>query len=272
MLKDSVNISLVEWVDSLMARGKIAFSIEELKQAFPNNSDGSLKQALNRLFKKKKAVSIHKGYYLLITPQYQSRGILPPSVYLDALMKHLNRPYYVGLLNAAAFHGSAHQQPQEYFVFTSFPQLRPVGKKGMRVNYISIKELPEKFLETRKTESGYLKISSPELTAIDLIHFSKRIGGLSRAATVLNELTEELSLDKLNASFLAQVSAVSIQRLGYLLEKILNKKEIAEHLYNQSKNAKIKFYRKPLSSNGGKKGFAFDEKWKLIINTEIEPD
>lgn len=272
MSKDNVDISLVEWVDSLMAHGKIAFSIEELKQAYPNNSDGSLKQALNRLFKKKKAVSIYKGYYLLLTSQYQSRGILPPSIYLDALMKYLNRPYYVGLLNAAAFHGSAHQQPQEYFVFTNFPQLRPSGKKGMRVNYISIKEIPEKYLETKKTESGYLKISSPELTAIDLVQFSKRIGGLSRTATVLNELTEAISKNKLNETFLKQVSAVSIQRLGYILEKILNKKELAEQLYHQCKISKIKFYRKPLSSNGEKKGFAFDEKWKLIINTEIEPD
>lgn len=255
-----------------MAKGKIAFSIEELKLAYPNNSDTSLKQALNRLFKKKKAVSIHKGFYLLISPQYQSRGILPPSVYIDALMKYLNRPYYIGLLNAAAFHGSAHQQPQEYFVFTNFPQLRPVGKKGIRVNYISIKEMPQQFLETKKTESGYLKISSPELTAIDLVQFSKRIGGLSRAATVLEELAEAISTNKLNETFLRQVPAVSIQRLGYILEKILNKKELTEQLYNQCKLSKIKFHRKPLSSNGEKKGFAFDEKWKLIINTEIEPD
>jgi predicted transcriptional regulator of viral defense system len=77
---------------------------------------------------------------------------------------------------------------------------------------------------------------------------------------------------RLDSSFLTHVSAVSIQRLGYILKKVLNKKELAEKLYNQCKASEIKFYRKPLSSNGEKKGFAFDEKWKLIINTEIEPD
>lgn len=272
MAKENGNISLVEWVDNLMSHGKIAFSMEELKLAFPNNSDTSLKQALNRLFKKKKAVSIYKGYYLLITPQYQSRGILPPAIYLDAFMKHLNRPYYIGLLNAAAFHGSAHQQPQEYFVFTNFPKLRPVGKKGTIVNYISIKEIPEKFLETRKTESGYVKISSLELTAFDLIHFEKRIGGLSRAATVLNELFDELKNESFNSAILTEVPSVSIQRLGYILEKVLNKKEIADNLYNQCKALKIKFNRKTLSASGEKAGFPYDEKWKLIINTEIEPD
>ena len=47
---------------------------------------------------------------------------------------------------------------------------------------------------------------------------------------------------------------------------------MADHLYAQCQNAGIKFYRKPLSSNGKMKGFSFDDKWKLVINTEIEPD
>jgi hypothetical protein len=36
-------------------------------------------------------------------------GIVPPEFYIDDLMKHLTRPYYVSLLNAAAFYGAAHQ-------------------------------------------------------------------------------------------------------------------------------------------------------------------
>lgn len=266
------SMGLSEWTDNAMAKGKVAFSLEDLRAALPAYSEANLKQALNRLFKKGKAISIHKGYYLLITPQYQSRGILPPAIYLDGLMKYLKRPYYLGLLNAAAFHGASHQQPQEFFVVTNFPQLRQVNKKGIKVNYISKKQIPEKLLESRKTESGYLKISSPELTAIDIIHFEKRIGGLSRSATILNELVEEIKFEKINADFLKQVPSISVQRLGYILDKVLHKTEMASHLYNQCKEAKIKFYRKPLATYGKTKGFSSDEKWKVIINTEIEPD
>jgi hypothetical protein len=61
-------------------------------------------------------------------------------------MKFLKRPYYVGLLNAAAFYGAAHQQPQEYFVFTNFPPLRPTSKRGIKINYISKREVPALFL------------------------------------------------------------------------------------------------------------------------------
>lgn len=264
------NISLSEWAESRMANGKITFSIEEVRDAFPTYTETTLKLPLNRLFKKGKAISIHKGFYLLIPPQYQIRGILPPTQYLDGLMKYLNRPYYLGLLNAAAFHGAAHQQPQEFFVFTNFPQIRTINKVGIKVNYISINHIPEKLLESRKTESGYLKISSPELTAVDLIHFEKRIGGLSRAATILQELVDEIKPEKINSYFLHQVSALSIQRLGFILDKILHKKEIADHLYNKCIEANIKFHRKPLKASGKTKGFTSDERWKVIINTEIE--
>ena len=219
------SISLHEWVDKLLKTGKLAFSIDELRQSYPNKSEASLKLALNRLSKKEKILSIHRGYYLIIPPQYASRGIIPPAIYLDAMMKYLERPYYLGLLNAASFYGAAHQQPQEFFVFTNLPQLKTVNKKGLRVNYISKKNVSTKLIEKRKTEGGYLNISSPELTAADLIQFEKRIGGLSRAATIINELVEEMKFENITELFLNEVPALTIQRLGFILDKILNKKE-----------------------------------------------
>lgn len=264
------NIRLTDWKDDLLAKGRNSFSLEQVKKAFPTHSEIAVKRSLNRLSVKGEIVSIYKGYYLIISSQYASRGILPPTIYIDALMKYLNRPYYMGLLNAAALHGASHQQPQEFFVFTNFPVLRDTKRKGILVNYISIKNFPEKLLEERKTESGYLKISSPELTAIDLINFEKRVGGLDRVSTVLNELSDEIKPEKFNPAFLKVVSSVSVQRLGYILDKVLEKTELAEQLYLTCKKEKIKFYRKPLKASGKVKGFTFDEKWKIIINTDIE--
>ena len=74
------SLTIPEWVESLLQKGRIAFSIEELRQKYPDYSDAALKLILNRLFKKKKALSIHKGFYLIIAPQYASRGILPPLI------------------------------------------------------------------------------------------------------------------------------------------------------------------------------------------------
>ncbi len=186
-------------------------------------------------------------------------------------MKFLERPYYAGLLNAASFHGAAHQQPQEFFVFTNFPTLRPTSKKGIKINYISKKEIPATFLEKRKTETGFINISNPALTAMDLVQFDKRISGLDRAATVLNELAETIMPEQITEHLLKEVPVTAIQRLGFLLEVVLQK-DIGKLLYEVSKKAELEFFRTPLKTSALKVGFSSDERWKIIVNSEIEID
>ena len=270
--RDKLHNGTSHWIDELLANGRTAFSLKEARKTFPKQSEVAIMRSLNRLSRKEKIVSIHQGYYIIIPPQYASRGILPPTSYLDGLMKFLKRPYYVGLLNAAAFYGAAHQQPQEFFVVTNYPRLRPTKRKGLIVNYVSKNEIPEKLLESRKTESGYIKVSSPELTAADLIQFEKRIGGLDRTSTVLNELAEEMKPEKFDKEFFKHVSIATIQRLGYLLDGVLNKEELAASLYEKIQQMKLELYRLPLKASGKIKGFSYNEKWKIIINTDIEVD
>jgi len=266
------NRKLSDWVNSLLAKGKNAFSLTEVKKEFPNLSDTAIKRSLNRLSVKGNIVSILKGYYLIIPPQYASRGILPPVLFIDSLMKFLQRPYYVGLLNAASFYGAAHQQPQEFYVFTTLPALLTTKRKGIKINYISKKEIPQNLLEKRKTESGYINISSAELTASDLVQFEKRIGGLDRAATVLNELAEAIKPEQINEAFVKQIPVKTLQRLGYLFEKACAKDRISTRLYEQTQKAGLKFFRTPLRLNTASNDFPTDAKWKVIINTEIEID
>lgn len=140
-----------------------------LLNLLPAYTEIALKRALSRLSGKGKIISVYKGYYLILPPQYALKGILPPSLFLDAFFQFLERPYYVSLLSAAAYHGASHQQPQEYYIMTNFPAMRATQKKGLKINYISIDKISEKLLEKRKTEAGYLSISNPLLTAIDLV-------------------------------------------------------------------------------------------------------
>lgn len=269
-LKGNRNITINNWIDDLLSKGKTAFCIDEAKQ-LPDMSEIAVKRGLVKQTAKGNILSVSKGYYIIIPPQYKARGILPPALFIDGLMKFLKRPYYVGLLNAAALHGAAHQQPQEYFVVTNFPALRPTVKKGIKINYISKKEVPEIHLEKRKTETGSINISNPVLTAIDLVQFDKRIGGLDRAATILNELSEAIKPQQITESFLQEAPVAAIQRLGFLLEVIL-KKDIGKYLYEVSQKTGLVFFRIPLKTSAVKKGFPTDERWKVIVNTEIEID
>lgn len=267
-----IEISIHSWVENLQSQGKYAFSLMLLQTQLPGFSDIAVKSSLSRLTKKGLIISIHKGYYLIIPPQYKSKGILPPSLYLDAFMNELKRPYYLALLNAAAYHGASHQQPQEFFVITNFPVLRPTQKKGLKVNYISKKELPEKLLEAKKTEAGYLKISNPVLTATDLIQYEKRVGGINRVATVLNELAEAIKPEAFDQYLLQHTPITALQRLGYLLDKVFDNQALANALYTALQNDKAPFFRTPLKASAVTKGFTADEKWKVIINTTIETD
>lgn len=266
------NQRLESWVELQLSMGRFGFALDTLRQSFAEQSVTAIKFALKRLVDKGKIISIFKGYYLIIPPQYVSKGILPPAIFLDRFMRYLERPYYLALLNAAAYHGASHQQPQEFFVVTNFPVLRHTLKKGMKLNYISKKEIPEELLEPRKTESGYLKISNPVLTATDLIQFEKRMGGINRVATVLSELTEVIKPEDFNESIIANVPVTALQRLGYILDKIIENKVLADALFLALERVGTKLFRIPLKASAPQKGFSSDERWKIIINIKIELD
>ena len=125
---------------------------------------------------------------------------------------------------------------------------------------ISIQNLTKRF---QGSDSG-------SVLALDNINLDIQQGA-DRAATVLNELTEAIKPEQITERFLQKVPVAAIQRLGFLLEVIL-KKDIGKHLYEVSQKAGLDFFRVPLKTSATKKGFPSDERWKVIVNTEIEID
>lgn len=271
-MNGQLNINVNAWVENFEKKGRNSFSLLQLEEELHNYSDMAIKSALKRLSKKGKILSIHKGFYLIISAPYANRGVLPAALFMDSFMNYLQRPYYVGLLSAAALYGAAHQQPQEYFVITDFPVLRPSHKKGLKVNFISKKTIEKRLLKDRKTESGYLKVSSPVLTASDLVQFEKRSGGITRVATVLNELVDEMDPKEFNTVFFKTTPTTAVQKLGYLIEKIIKNEDLANQLFSASKENHLDFFRIPLKPSAPIKGFSSDNRWKVIANIEIEMD
>lgn len=266
--------SIESWVEKQLAFGKYHFSADALFKEFSDRSHIANKFGLHRLVDKGKVLSLHKGFYLVLPPQYASRSILPPPLFLDDFMRFLARPYYVSLLSAAVFHGATHQQPQEYFVNTNYPAMRPTRKNGLILNYVSIKNFSstfiESFIEQRKTEVGYLSISNPILTATDLIFYEKRVGGLNRVAMVLSELAENLSPSHFNKVLLEFVPTSTLQRLGYLLEFVCEEMFLADVLWSILTENDIQLFRIPLKASLPSSGFSATNRWNVVVNTEIE--
>ena len=271
-MSKQIRINVSEWIKNHENRGRLSFSLKNLEKELASYSGIAIKSGLKRLAKKGKIVSFHKGFYLIIPAQYALRGILPPSLFINGLMNYLEKPYYVGLLSAAALYGAAHQQPQEYFIITDFPVLRPILKNGIKVNFISKIKIEKRLLNERKTESGYLQVSSPILTAVDLVQFEKRSGGIARIATVLNELADEMDPKEFNPIFFASTPSTAVQRLGYILEKVIHNENLANELFEASKVNNLHFFRIPLKASAPIKGFQTDNRWKVVVNSEIKID
>lgn len=274
LMISKLNYNRIEnWINQCLSKGKMSFSLKEVKKVFENDSAITIKFGLNRLVQKQKVVSIFKGYYIIIPPQYLSKGILPPAMFIDGLMKYLQRKYYVALLNAAALHGSSHQQPQEYFIVTSYPVLRTTIRKGIKINYISTRNLPpESLIEKKKTETGYITVSNPILTAIDIINYEKKIGGLNRASTVIHQLVESIKPNDISEELIKYATVSSLQRFGFILENIMKKKKLADRIISICKKTGIIFYLVRLKASGKKSKNHLNEKWKLMINADIEMD
>ena len=272
MINDSL-YKIKDWVSDQQKRGRITFPYQEIVAQFPAITEQGVKNALNRLVKKSEIVPVLKGFYAVIPIGYALRGMIPPELYIDDLMKYLNRQYYISLLNAAVFYGAAHQQPQVFSVITSYPPLRDTTKKGSRIVFIATrKPIPQMWLKPFRTEYGDIQVSKPELTAADLITFQKEIGGLNRACTVLYELAESMNFEQLDKDFFYYVPTSTIQRLGYLLEHELEQPDLAEILFIKSQKFDCKFQKMPLKYSKPTEDCETNAKWKIIINETIEID
>lgn len=208
--------ALSSYVSGLLSAGRIVFEREEAEKKL-GIGQGAFLDAAERLQKRKSLISPRRGFYVIVAPQFATWGAPPPHWYIDALMRHEGQAYYVGLLKAAELHGATHQAVMEFQVVTDkrLPRIK-AGRNLIAFYFRKDMESVAAGLEDRKTDTGTMKISSPALTALDLLRYPQAAGGLDNIATVLSDLAP-----RIDAVQLAQLAATAekpvLQRLGYLL-------------------------------------------------------
>ena len=184
-------------------------------------------------------------------------------------MRFVGKPYYLSLLSAAAMHGASHQAVMITQVTTVAPRIKYSSKNpGLNWNYR--KQIPEELLMTKNTEAGVVRFSNPELTAVDLVQFADHVGGYQRASTVLAELVEAMDMGKM-ANVVPYTTVATIQRLGYLLEFVLEEQEMADALFLILKE-QGKWNSISLRNDRPKKETAPSNRWHVNGNVEIEID
>ena len=221
-----INRSLAAFVDDLQARGRYTFTRAEAAELMVI-TDLALEAALRRLKKRGRVANPRRGFYVVVPLEYRDAGCPPASWFIHDLMRFLGQPYYVGLLSAAAIHGAAHQQPMVFQVLTG--QVTRASRAGrVRIDFHKNRKVEKVPVVEVQTETGSMRVSTPEATAFDLVRFAAAAGHASNVATVLGELSEKL--DPAALAKLADSYAVpDVQRSGYLLEQ-LGKHDLAKPL------------------------------------------
>ena len=257
-----------DYLRALRSNGRYAFTVDDLFKNVPKTVK-NLRKDLDRLREKGEIVNIRREFYTILPDEYRNMGAVPTEFYIDYLMKHLEKQYYVGLFSAAMFLGAAHQQPQEFFVISESPKPRTVMNNNLRINFISKKNFPVYGIENRKTETGYFRMSGPELTFLDLIYLEQSMGGFSRIITILEELSENISISGMKEALMNNFTLSTIQRAGYIAEEVLINNKLATLFENNLSKRKTQMVL--LKSSGDKEG-QVNEKWKIIANSQIQGD
>jgi len=259
-------VDLSDFVDDLQASGRYTFTPADVRARLPK-SDVALDNALRRLKQRGRVVSPRRGFHVIVPTEYRSAGAPPPSWFIDDLMKFLRQPYYVGLLSAAAVHGASHQQPMVFQVITDRPTRRALAER-VRVEFRMSRSVAITPVTATQTETGSMRVATPEATAIDLVRFADACGGWSNVATVLAELAEQIDPERLG-SLAATAKAPEVQRLGFLLDRA-SQTQLAGPLLRA---LSAKRYRPvPLAPAAPRGDDRAVSPWRVIANQDVEPD
>ncbi len=203
------------FVTSKLAEGRVCFSLDELlrKTGLPKSPANYQLWRLPNVHR----IVRRQDFFVIVRPEETVMGAPPATEWLDDYFKWLQRPYYLGLLSAAAVHGSQPQAVQVVQVVSNF------ARRDIKVGRQTIRFYTKKHanrVPTQQVPGGraLALVSTPEATVLDLLRYSGRIGGFDRAAETIQPLLSQLRAAELKKALDAEGEPALAQRLGYILE------------------------------------------------------
>jgi predicted transcriptional regulator of viral defense system len=258
--------ALADW---LIARGQHFVTTDEVARLV-GVEPIVVSVSLQRAREANKIVSVTKGGWVPVPPEYRAAGAPPPLHYIDSLMRHLGHPYYVGLLSAARLHGASHQVPMVLQVVT--PALlrdRRIGSN--RIEFIRRSSAARRPTVERNMPTGRVTVASPAVSVLDLVEAPSAGGGLGNVANVIGDLLQE---DAIHGDALAEAAAdyptAVAQRTGYLVEHMAEEMDVSIQLDRLEQLLDDATYTvlDPKRPRAGE----HDRRWRVIVNADIEHD
>jgi predicted transcriptional regulator of viral defense system len=211
-------ITLAHLIDSAERNGKLNLRTEDIAKSLPDVSTDALRQALQRLQSKGRIVRASRGsgHWVIVPLQDAIVGAPPLEAWLHAyLAKTLGIPYYVGLLSAAEVYGASPYAVMVTQIMVPKPR-RPLKVGRHQLVFLGRSNVATMPTQWHETQNGRFKVSTPDLTALELVQRQQIVGGASRVFEILQVLVKTFSEDGMSKALDAVHDVAAAQRLGTL--------------------------------------------------------
>lgn len=258
-------------LDAAESRGKLNLRTADIAQALPGVSADALRQALHRQQRKGRIVRASRGsqHWVIIPLQDASAGAPPLESWLDAyLSKTLGLPYYVGLLSAAEVYGASPQAVMVTQVMVPKAR-RPMQVGRHRLVFLARSRAADMPTAWHETPQGRFKVSTPAITALELVARQQTAGGISRVMEVLQGLLPDITKDGLSAALDALDEIPTAQRIAALFMRV-NHPDLADLVATWLGTKRTR--RIPLSPEATDAGpCTLDARFKVRVPDTLQP-
>ncbi len=214
-------------ITMLYELNKPVFKLSDVKKAM---NIGGIRAAniVSRLNAKGVVSRVKQGLYSIVPSEMGREKTYAPDPSITAREIMGNKEYYISFASALQIHDMT-TQPQLINYVSVKNMMRPVTAAGNKYRFIFTKK--EYFFGLEDfwvTKQEKVKVSSPEKTIIDCLHFPKYCGGITEAAKAMYMKRDSLKKDLL-IEYAKKMGTGSVRaRLGYLMElyEMAGEKEI----------------------------------------------
>lgn len=212
-----------------------------------------------------KLFSPAKGLYVIVPPEYRSWGAVPADWFVDAMMRHLGRAYYVAFLSAAARYGAAPQAPQGFQVVVDrHLEDRSFGR--VRLHFVKSQGTDHADTEAMRSHTSSYLVATREMTAVDMAWRPREGGGISNVATVLRDIGG-LSGERIGRLATTRGRSTA-RRLGWLLDRY---RDDVDTFWLRQVARPADGSAAVLVPGNPPRG-PVDKAWGLRLNGNVEPD
>jgi predicted transcriptional regulator of viral defense system len=220
---------------------------------------------LHQLKKKKWILAIKGGLYAIVPLDIGIKGAESFIVHDFIVASYLVQPYYIGMWSALNYHGLSDQIPSSVFVCTTKAK-RPLNVLNSKFVFVQLSK--EKFtgIEKVNIEGREVNLSDKNKTAVDCLDHPEHAGGIDEIAKALYFNHEELDFRKLRTYAMKTKSVAVFKRLGFILEAT----GLIDRYAATFEGVRLTEGYPLLDKLGPKKG-KYSDRWKLLVNTDINP-